>query len=423
MSEIEFSVIGGVLLDNSIFPAVEYLETGHFTDQRCQIIWGTIRDMLNSEEAVDLLTLSEKLKMARSLDASGGMSFLVTLFDYVPNTAHTKNHAKILDNNFRKRLSIKAVERFKKNLKSMPITEAILDVQERLTNIIPLSEIEFKTTSVLVKETFKEIELIHEGKIKPTYTCFVDIDKVLGGFLPGTLNVIAARPSMGKTALALNIAVNIARKEEIKIAIFSLETIDKTLMKRLIASESKVDSTKLFVGGLGEHDFPKLLRGVDSVDNLPIFWFDASGITVTQIKSKVSRLENVGLVIIDYLQLILSRGKTENRVQEIGKMTRELKCFAMEFGFPIICISQLNRKLEERTNKRPMLSDLRESGTIEQDADSVMFIYRPEVYKQTEENYGKAEIIIAKNKNGQIGTAYLAFFKEFTRFENLIRGK
>jgi replicative DNA helicase len=300
--------------------------------------------------------------------------------------------------------------------------QALFSLSERRTKVgfVSVRDMEEDQTRLLTK--------LYEDKemITGVPTGFTDLDRMTSGFQPGDLVILAARPSMGKTALALNVAQHVALKRQLPVGIFSLEMSKQQLLMRFLCAESLVDAHKVRTGYIAKDDFRQLIDALGTVTRAPLFIDDSSSLTIMEMRAKARRLKaehGLSLLIVDYLQLMSAYGRVENRVQEISGISRGLKALAKELEVPVIALSQLSRAPEQRQgDHRPQLSDLRESGSIEQDADVVLFIYREEVYKQDEDNAGKADLIISKQRNGPIGTVKLAFLKQYTKFENLLEG-
>jgi len=434
--EAEKSVLGAILLDNDVLhhAVTEIKGDDFFKTEHCAI-FNKMQRLSEASKVVDIITLCDALREDGELEDIGGIVYITELFSFVPSTAHVSFHAKIIRRKsiLRSLISI-CSEIIEGCYNSSGEVEGLLDSAEQL--ILSVRErgasSEFLEIKDIVKDSFKEIERLYEAKtgISGMATGFVDLDRILSGLHNSELIVIAARPSMGKTSFVLNIAQRVAHRDKVPVAIFSLETPAIQLCLRMVCSEALVDSQKLRTGQLTEHDFPKLYKAASVLSESPIFIDDAGSNNVLTIRAKCRRLKlrsGLGLVIIDYLQLIQGTqdgaGGAGNRQQEISNISRSLKLLARELDVPVIALSQLNRSLESRTDKRPMLSDLRESGAIEQDGDVIGFIYRPEVYEKDDEVdpeiEGKAEIIIGKQRNGPIGTVELAFLKQYTKFENL----
>lgn len=429
--EAEMSVLGGVLLDNeAINRVLEMLAPDDLYRESHRKILNAMIDLSERGEPCDLITLTSALKKRGELEDAGGGAYLATLVEYVPTAANIVYYCKIVKE--------KAVARKLITSATAIVTEAYdeqMNVEDLLDNaqkvIFEISEDKlrpaFYPVSAILKDSFKTIEALYEKKehVTGVATGFIDLDKMTAGFQAGDLIIIAGRPSMGKTAFALNLAeyASIHAGNPVPVAVFSLEMSKEQLVLRLLCSEARVDAGRLRTGHLAEADWPKLTKAAGSLNEAKIFIDDTPAISVLEMRAKARRLKaehNIGMVVVDYLQLMRGRANPESRQQEISEISRFLKALAKELSIPVVALSQLNRGLESRTDKRPMMSDLRESGAIEQDADVIMFVYREEVYdKENEDLKGKAEIVIGKQRNGPIGTVNLAFRGEFTRFENM----
>ena len=427
----EKAVICSVFMGgNSTFSDVAFLDISDFANKQLAEVWEIVRDLIASNSPVDLITVSEKL---RNNQSDIGIVFLTELFQYLPSSAHAEYYAKIVkERSVRRRVRGEYLKIAEKLSKGGDAHNLAFSANTSVEGILSeLSSQEYLTTKELSIIAKKALEVTYGGNGGTLPTGFYDIDAMLnGGFRPKTLNYLAARPSMGKTALALCLAVNMGEKHN--GAIFSLETGNIQLIHRTWAANSKVNFSHMTEEkGLTEHDFPKLYRAMEKVGNTNLFWFDAFNMTIPQIVGHCKKLkEKRGLdfIIIDYLQLINDSRKTDTQNIKIGEFSRQLKGMAGQLDIVVVCLSQLNRALEKREDKRPMLSDLRDSGSLEQDADTVMFIYRGKVYKKRGEKEDEkimnddenvAEIIIAKNKEGRTGTAKLLFLEQYTLFENL----
>jgi replicative DNA helicase len=428
--EAEQSILGGILLENSsINSALEILSKGDFYSESHRKIFGTIIELSEKNEPVDLITLSNALKDKSMLDSVGGTSYLASLVDNVPSAANVGNYAKIVkEKAILRGLIGSATDIINSCYETGSDVDEVLDKAEH--SIFEISENKVRPSFYpirdIVKDSFRAIEDLYARKeiITGVPTGFEKIDELTSGLQPSDLIIIAGRPSMGKTSFALNIAQFASLEGQTPVAIFSLEMSKEQLAFRLLASEAKVDSQRLRKGFLGETDWPKLTTAAGRLSEAPLFIDDTPAITVLEMKAKSRRLKadaGLGLIVVDYIQLMRAGGYRDNREQEISEISRSLKALAKELKVPVIALSQLNRKVEDRTNRRPQMADLRESGAIEQDADVIAFIYRDEVYNKSDDNpeKGTAEIIIGKQRNGPTGTVKLAFLEKFTSFENL----
>jgi replicative DNA helicase len=382
-------------------------------------------------DVVDPLTLSDELQRRGELDASGGKDYIGFLVDAVPTSANVEYHAKIVrEKALLRRLIEASTDIVAEAFDARQTAGDLLDHAE--SRIFEISQQRGREGFTRIKEllwpTMERIEALQRGgkSITGVPSGFSDLDELTSGFQPSDLVVVAARPSMGKTAFILNIAQHAAIEHNVPVALFSLEMSKESLVQRMLTGEARVDAQKLRKGMLRDDDFPRLARAAGILAQAPIFIDDSPGITLLEMRSAARRLRadaNVGLVVVDYLQLIQSTVNAENRTQEISQISRSLKALAKELAVPVVALSQLSRATEQRTDKRPQLSDLRESGAIEQDADLVMFIYRQEMYegptdKDGNSLEGRAEVIVGKQRNGPTGIVNLFFHKAYTRFEN-----
>jgi replicative DNA helicase len=430
--EAEQSILGGILLDNhALNEVLEILDVKAFYSEAHRKIFAAIIELSDKNEPTDLITLSSALKDKQQLEHVGGVVYLASLVDNVPSAANVAHYAKIVkEKAILRNLIGTATEILTKSYDAGADVDHVLDEAEHAIFEISENKIRpaFFSIKDIVKDSFKTIEKLYERKelVTGVPTGFQKIDELTSGLQNSDLVIIAGRPSMGKTAFALNIARYAALEGNIPVAIFSLEMAKEQLAIRLLASEAKVDSQRMRKGFLGETDCPNLTTAAGKLSEAPIYIDDTPAIGVLEMKAKARRLKaeaGLGLIILDYLQLMRSRGARDSREQEISEISRSLKALAKELSVPVVALSQLNRKVEDRLNKRPQMADLRESGAIEQDADLIAFIYRDEVYNKAEGNpeKGIAEIIIGKQRNGPTGTAKLAFLEKYTCFENLAR--
>jgi len=430
--EAEQSILGGILLDNeSLHSVLEILQIPDFYSEAHRRIFSAILDLYDRNEPCDLITLSNILNDKSQLDNVGGMAYLASLVDNVPSSANITYYAKIVkEKSVLRSLIGTATEILSRSYDPVNDVEEVLDQAEQAIFEISQHKIKpaFSPMREIIKDSFKTIEQLYERKsmITGVPTGFERIDDLTSGLQNSDLIIIAGRPSMGKTAFALNIASFVALEAAIPVAIFSLEMSKEQLALRMLASEAKVDSQRLRKGFLGETDWPKLTNAAGRLADAAIFIDDTPAITVLEMKAKARRLKaesGLGLVLLDYLQLMRSGNTKESREQEISEISRSLKALAKELSIPVVALSQLNRKVEDRSDLRPQMADLRESGAIEQDADVIAFIYRDEVYNKSDDNpeKGIAEIIIGKQRNGPTGTVKLAFMEKYTSFENLAR--
>lgn len=429
--EAEEAILGGILIDNdSIHRVIEILDAEDFYKATHQKIYQGILGLYQKNEPADLLTLTQALKNTGELEGIGGATFLATLVDKTPTAAHIAHYAKIVrEKSVARRLIDGATEIVTRGYEEGANVDEYLDHAERIIFDIASRKIQqgFFPIKDVVKASFKSIEELYEKKelVTGVATGFKDLDRITSGLQRSDLVIIAGRPSSGKTAFALSIAENAACDRKVPCAVFSLEMSKEQLVQRLLCSRAEVDSYKLRGGFLAENDWPKLTRAAGILSEAPIYIDDSPMLTVLEMRAKARRLKkekSLGLIVVDYLQLVRSGSRMESREREISEISRGLKALAKELYVPVIALSQLNRGVENRNDKRPMLADLRESGSIEQDADVVMMIYRDEMYNTESPDAGKAELIICKQRNGPTGKVTLAFLAKYTRFDNLAHG-
>jgi replicative DNA helicase len=430
--EAEQSVLGSILLDNEVYASIEGMLTAeHFYKEGHRKIYRAMEQLFRRGEPLDLVTLTEELRQTGELEAIGNVPYLIGLADSVPTAAYADNYARIVREKAVLRELISASGTIMQSAydQAMPL-EQILDKAE--ASIFELSSAKrthaFTGMTTLVHDTFEHIQELFNNPdpVSGLRTGFKELDVITAGLQPSSLNVLAARPSMGKTAFALTIAQNAALREGATIGIFSLEMSAVQLVTRMLCSEARVDMSRVRNGQLSDRDFQRLADTAGKMSEAKIFIDDNADLTVMELRSRARRLmaeHGLGLIVIDYLQLMSGGGKSgsENRQQEISTISRGLKALARELDIPVLVLSQLSRAVESRPNKRPMLSDLRESGAIEQDADLVMFIYRDEYYDQQSEKQGIAEIIVGKQRNGPTGVVELQFHSAHVRFNDLAR--
>jgi len=434
--EAEMSILGGVLLENdALNKALEILLPDDFYREGHRKIFATLIELSDRGEPADLVTLTAALQERGDLDAVGGSAYLASLVDYVPTAANVTYYSKLVkEKSIARRLIHTATEIAGKGYDGGKVEEVLDWAEKSIFEITGMrSRPSYFSTREILKDTFKAIEKLYDRKelVTGVPTGFNDLDNMTAGLQPGDLVIIAGRPSMGKTAFCLNLVENAsvhAQKKTVAV-IFSLEMGKEQLVQRLLCSVSRVDASRLRTGHLGESDWPKLTNGAGLLAEAPIYIDDTPAISVLELRSKARRLKadkDLGLIVVDYLQLMQGHN-AESRQQEISEISRSLKALAKELNVPVVALSQLNRSLENRTDKRPIMADLRESGAIEQDADVIMFVYREAVYcddcKNRERTCDKghemdAEIIVGKQRNGPIGAVNLTFRGQFTRFEN-----
>ena len=426
--EAEQAILGGILINNDAMNQVmDVLSADDFYREAHKHFFEGMIELYNNNEPIDLITLHQYLTGKNLLEKTGGIDYLTSIVDAVSTSAGIAYHAEIVrDLSVRRKLITQCSVISESCFQNWEKTDELLDQAEQAIFDIAEDKIGdgFSSMEEVIKSSFKKLESVseHEGFVTGVPTDFYDFDRITAGLQPSDLIIIAGRPSMGKTALALNIGYNAAAKTKRGVAIFSLEMSKLHLGMRLLGFHSGINATKLRTGFLRDTDWMSLTETANHLSELPIFIDDTSGLSVLEMKAKCRRLKkksDLCLVIIDYLQLIQGRRSAESRQLEISEISRSLKAIAKDLDVPVIAISQLNRKVEDRPNKKPQLSDLRESGAIEQDADVIAFIYRDEVYHPTtEENQNIAEINVAKQRNGPTGFFKLTFQKEFTRFRD-----
>ena len=419
-----------MLLDNqAIHQVLETLDGDDFYSSAHKRIFQSIIDLTDRNEPADLITLSSLLKDRSQLDAVGGAAYVGSLVDAVPSAANISYYSKIVKEKSVLRKLISATTGIlSRTYEDATDIDGIIDEAEYAIFQISENKIRqsFSPIREIIKDSFRTIERLFEKKslITGVSTGFEELDRMTSGFQRSDLIIIAGRPSMGKTAFALNIAQHASIEMDVPVAVFSLEMSKEQLAMRMLSSEARVDAQRLRKGFLGETDWPRLTTAAGALSEAKLFIDDTAAITVLEMKAKARRLKaerGLGLVVLDYLQLMRGRDQSPSREQEISEISRSLKALAKELSVPVVALSQLNRQVEARSDRRPQMADLRESGAIEQDADVILFIYRDEVYNRSEDNpeKGIAEIIIGKQRNGPTGKIKLAFLKEFTRFENL----
>jgi replicative DNA helicase len=426
--EAEQSLLGGILAESEGLPAaLEVLKGDEFYRDTHRIIFRAFQELFERNQPIDLITAVDFLHEKNQLEKVGGATYLASLTEMVPSAANVAAYAKIVNEKALLRRLIQAASEIMswcygggKNI------EEILDHAEAA--IFSVTENRIRTSYFQIKDIVKKsIEAIEKfQEYRDTVTgvpsFYTDLDKLTAGFQPSDLIIIAARPSMGKTALALCIARNAAMRGGFPVGVFSLEMSKEQLAMRLLCAEARVDSHKIRTGFLSQQECVKMLNAAGMFMEAPMYIDDTPAISALELRAKARRMmtdRGLGLIIVDYLQLMRGREGAERREQEISEISRSLKGLAKELNIPIIAISQLNRKVEERHDKRPLLSDLRESGAIEQDADVIAFIYRDEVYNRDSSDKGIAEIHISKHRNGPTGNVKLRYIDSYTRFENL----
>ena len=426
--EAEQAILGGVLINNDAMNQVmDILSSDDFYREAHIALFEGMVDLYNNSEPIDIITLSQYLTRKDLLEKAGGGEYMATLVEAVSTSAGTAYHAQIVkDLSVRRRLIARCSSISESCFQNLEETDDLLELAEQ--SIFEIAEDRVKqglqSLSDVITGSFKKLEdtAATEGYVTGVPSGFKDFDRLTAGLQPSDLIIIAGRPSMGKTALALNIGYNVAQKTRKGVAVFSLEMSQQQLGIRLLGFDSGIDATKLRTGRLGDKEWGLLTDSANRLAELPIFIDDSSGISVLEMKAKCRRLKknhDLTLVIVDYLQLIQGRRSAESRQMEISEISRMLKALAKDLNVPVVALSQLNRKVEDRPNKKPQLADLRESGAIEQDADVIAFIYRDEVYHPDSlEHRNIADIILAKQRNGPTDSFKLTFRKELTAFGN-----
>ncbi len=427
--EAEQSVLGAIFKSNDALPkALEIIQADDFYRGPHRKIFQAMMELFEMSEPIDLLVLSDKLRKNKDLESVGGVEYLSLLEETVPTAAAITYHSKIIrEKKILRDLINSGTEIVTKSYEDTDDVNHLLDECEKSIFDIAQKKIKksFFDLKTIVKTSFESIETLFERKtlITGVPTGFKRFNEMTAGLQPSDLIIIAGRPSMGKTTFAVDIARHVGVVEKIPVAIFSLEMSKEQLGIKMLCSEGRVSSNKIRTGFLSKSDWPNLTTAAGKLSEAPIFIDDSPGLTALDIRARARRLyaeqnKNIGLIIIDYLQLMRGRGKIENRQLEISEITRALKELAKELNVPVVALSQLSRAVESREKKIPQLSDLRESGSIEQDADVVVFLFREEVYKHDTEDAGIAEVIIGKQRNGPIGDFKVTFIKEYPRFEN-----
>lgn len=426
--EAEMAVLGSMLLDrDAIAQAIETLDAGYFYKDAHRKIYSAVLELFDENKGVDIVTLIEKLKKTNSLDAAGGPAYITNISSSVPTTANFVHYAKIVkEKALLRNLITTATQIVTSCYDTSQDIDTLLDKSEQLIFDVSQKKVEsrFSPLREVIKSSIETIDNLYQRKenITGLATGYRDLDIKTAGFQPSDLIVLAARPSMGKSALASCIVEHVGVVEKEPVAFFSLEMSKEQLVQRMLCSHARVDAHKVRTGFLSQADWPRLVSAAGKLSEAPIYIDDSPGSTVLEIRAKARRLKaqfDIKLIVLDYLQLMQGPSHSDNRQQEISEISRSLKALARELNVPLIAISQLSRAVEQRTDHRPQLSDLRESGAIEQDADLVLLLLREEYYNQTEENKGTAELIVAKQRNGPVGSLNLAFLGEYMRFENL----
>ncbi|MCK4423542.1 MAG: replicative DNA helicase [Candidatus Omnitrophica bacterium] len=427
--EAEQSVLGAMLLDEeAVIRVLEFLGSDQFYKESHHKIFSAMTDLFQKSRAVDLVTLTEELKKNDSLEAVGGAHYLTSLTDVVATTSHVEYHARIVkEKALLRNLINSSTKIIAECYKSDIDADQALDEAEQMIFEIASGKVEGKAVSIkgLIPNTIEKIEQMFHRKehVTGVPTGFHEIDVMTAGLQPSDLIIVAARPSMGKSAFVSCITENAAIHHKVPTAIFSLEMSTEQLVQRMLCSHARVDLSKVRTGYLEQRHFSDLAAAGGVLSEAPIFIDDTAGLSVLELRAKARRLKaqhNIGLITVDYLQLMQGRSSIDNRQQEISEISRSLKALARELDVPVIAVSQLSRAVENREGNKPRLSDLRESGALEQDADLVIMLYRSDYYSEDKASAqeGIVEVNIAKQRNGPVGTKNLTFLKEFTRFEN-----
>ena len=426
--EAEQSVLGAILIHNDAFNvAAELVDSGDFFRDGHRRVFNKMVDLNERGQVIDLVTLKDELARSGDLDDAGGAAYIAGLVDGVPRSTNVEHYARIVKEKSTLRSLISSADKIlSMAYRAEEDADTLLDQAEQEIFSIAEDRIHtgFVALSDLVQGSFTVIEQLqeHKGLVTGVPSGFVDIDSLTSGFQPADLVIIAGRPSMGKTSFVLNVAQHVGIKTDRTVGFFSLEMSKEQLLMRMLTAEGEVDSHRFRGGFLSERDYGRLSTALGRLADARVFIDDTAGLGVLEMRAKARRLKaehGLDLLVIDYLQLMQGRGRFENRTQELASISRALKGLAKELNVPVLALSQLSRAPESRSNRRPQLSDLRESGALEQDADVVMFIFREEQYDPTPENENLAEVIIGKQRNGPTGAVKLAFLKQHTRFANL----
>ncbi|WP_429157824.1 replicative DNA helicase [Desulfitispora alkaliphila] len=429
--EAEQSVLGAMMIDKeAVYSVMEILSVGDFYRDAHNILYEAIMNLNEKSEPVDLITVTEELSATNKLEQVGGATYIASLAEGIPTAANVEYYAKIVWEKALLRMLIQASTKIaQRGYDSPDEIEELVDEAEQLIFSIGQKRTKegFTPIKELLLETVDKIEALYQnrGQVSGVPT-FADLDRMLSGLQKSDLIICAARPAMGKTSFCLNIAQSAAVKHNTPVAVFSLEMSKDQLVQRMLCSDALIDQQKMRTGNLQEGDWSRLVQAVGPLSEAPVFIDDTPAISVMEMRAKARRLmaeHGLGLIVIDYLQLMSSHRRVDSRQQEIAQISRALKGLARELNVPVMCLSQLNRGVEQRQDKRPVMSDLLESGSIEADADVVLFIYRDEYYDPESEKQGIAEIIVSKHRHGPVGTVELGFLKEFTKFVNLEKGR
>ena len=426
--EAERCVLGSILIRNDAFNiAVELVDADDFFRDAHRRVFEQMVGLNERGQAIDFVTIKDELNRSGDLDDVGGPAYISALADGVPRSTNVEHYARIVKEKAKLRSLIHSANKIVSTAyEAERDADTVLDEAEQEIFSIAEDRVHegFVPLSALVQDSFTTIEKLqeHNSLVTGIPTGFTDIDYLTSGFQPADLIIVAGRPSMGKTAFVLNVAQHIGTKTEKTVGFFSLEMAKEQLFQRMLTTEAKIDAHRFRTGQLSDGDYKQLSTAMGLLESARVFIDDTAGISVLEMRAKSRRLKaehGLDLVIVDYIQLMQGRGRFENRTQELASISRSLKGLAKELGVPVVALSQLSRAPEARSDRRPQLSDLRESGALEQDADVVIFIFREEMYEETPENQNLAEIIVGKQRNGPTGNVKLAFIKQQTRFQNL----
>ena len=428
--EAEQAVLGSMLIDkDAVISAIEILRKDDFYREDNKAIFEAMINLYNRPEPIDIITVKDELSSIGKFDIVGGLEYLADLPEKVPTTANVDKYIKIV----KEKSILRSLIKTSNELISLGYDETqevdtvINEAEKKVFELVQdRNQAGYSAIKEVLVDAFAQLERLYNQKegITGVPSGFADLDLRTAGFHNSELIILAARPAMGKTAFALNIATNAATKSNVPVLLFSLEMSKEQLVNRVLCSEAMVDSNKLKTGKIEENDWVKIVEALGPLSEAEMYIDDTAGISITEIRAKARKLKlekNIGLIIIDYLQLIQGSGnrKIGSREQEISEISRSLKILAKELDIPVIALSQLSRAAEQRSEHRPMLSDLRESGSIEQDADIVMFLYRDDYYNEESESKNIAEVIIAKNRSGSIGTSEILWMSNYTKFANI----
>ena len=425
--EAEEAVLGSILINpEAYYDVAEFLQANDFYIHRHRWIWEIFVHLHESRTPIDVLTVTEELDQRGQLAEIGGPAFLTTLINNVPSSLHAEAYGRLVEQSAVRRNMLEAANKIARLAYEQDTNlDSVMDEAEKA--VFGVSERRLTRDLQPIQETLSDYYdrisdlATRPDEIQGVPTGFIDLDKLLSGLQPSDLIIVAGRPGMGKTGLALSIAKNAAQTHKKHVAIFSLEMSNEQLVQRLISQETGIDSQRLRTGKLDEPEWPLFTHAIEVLSDTRIFLDDTPAITPLQLRTKCRRLHlefRLDLIIVDYLQLMGGDRRIDNRVQEVSFISRNLKVLARELNVPVLAAAQLSRAVEQRSDKRPVLSDLRESGSLEQDADIVMFIYRPEVYVEDPTKENRAEILVAKHRNGPVGNVQLIFRKNLAKFEN-----